>query len=168
MDRYYYFVAQLPHLYFDKETYMTIDRFFEEGKKWLSRKDLSVLRGISISDFVPGDSDPEVVRLYKDFEYSLREDLASYRRARKVFQEYKPRFISSGVLKELNPLEVEKSLMKIRWDFIEQLEVGHHFDVDILILYLYKLQILERLRTFNKEKGFEKYKKICEVSYERS
>jgi len=168
MDRYYYFIAQLPHLYFGKETHITIDKFFEEGEKWLSQGDFSLLKEIDISNFSIQKSDPEVVRLYKGFEYNLREDLASYRRARKVSQEYKTRFISSGILKELNPLEIEKTLMKIRWDFIEQLEVGHHFDIDILILYLYKLQILERLSTFDKEKGFEKYKQICEVSYERS
>ena len=41
----------------------------------------------------------------------------------------------------------------MRWQFIENLEGGHIFDLEALILYFLKLQIQKRLFTFNKEKG---------------
>jgi len=52
-----------------------------------------------------------------------------------------------------NPLEIEKRLMRAQWDFLEEQEIGHFFDLDFLIIYYLKLQILERMFSFNKEKG---------------
>ncbi|MBO8131294.1 MAG: DUF2764 family protein [Candidatus Marinimicrobia bacterium] len=166
MDKYYYFVAQLPYLHFDKETYMNIELFFNEGLKWLSNKDYNVLKSININEYQIKPYDPEIVKKYKQFEYELRLDMANYRRAKKMSQEYKTKYVPSGILRESTPLEIEKALMKARWDFIDELEIDHHFDLEKLITYLLKLQILERLFTFNKEKGFEKFKQTCEVNYE--
>lgn len=41
-------------------------------------------------------------------------------------------------------LEGERLLDRERWNYLNELEFGHYFDIDILIIYAYKLKILER------------------------
>jgi hypothetical protein len=172
MDKYYYFVTQLPFLYFEKEPLVTIQDFLEEGRKWLSSRDYNILERADINETSISAcsqragrllSDPQVLKDYKSFENSLRSELVQWREARKSNQEYKTRLFPVSLLKEGNPLQIEKNLMKLRWDFIEEQEPSHHFDLGFLILYYLKLQLLQRLSTFDKKNGFEKFKKYTEV-----
>ena len=71
------------------------------------------------------------------------------------------------MLKEGNPLDVEKKLLQLRWHFIDELEFGHYSDVDFFILYYLKLQILQRLWQFDKERGKEKFLTYTEMAYEQ-
>ena len=163
MDKYYYFVSQLPVLFFDKESYMTSEYFLQEAEKWLSTKDLEILSRVDMNDFSLDGKYSQVLLEYKEFEFSLRNDLALWRKAQRMGQEYKTLSFPVSVVKEGNPLDVEKKLLHLRWNFIEEKELEHHFDLELLILYFLKLQILERLFSFNKEKGLETYQKLCKV-----
>ncbi len=164
MDKYYYTVAQLPALFFNRETSLSIECFLDEAQKWLSVKDYKVLSQIDINDATIEKKQHQVIKKYKDFESRLRADTAMWRKARKLDQEYKPLNFSTSVLKEGNPLEIETKLMEIRWAYIEEIEQDHNFDLGILILYYLKLQILRRLFTFNKEIGLTKFQKLYEVN----
>ena len=62
--------------------------------------------------------------------------------------------------------EVEKKLLEWRWNFIEELSTYHYFDLEFLVLYLLKLQILEKLSLFDKERGLEKFKKTISIEIE--
>ena len=53
--------------------------------------------------------------------------------------------------------------MRLRWEFIEQEEAGHYFDLDFLILYFLKLQILERLVSFDKKKGQDRFESLTKI-----
>ncbi len=164
MDKYYYIVSQLPMLFFDKETFMTIEYFLQESAKWLSSKDYEVLSRIDINDISLEKMGPKLWLQYREFEYEFRNDLALWRKSSQVGQEYKPNSFALTLVKEGNPLEVEKRLLKRRWDFIEALEQGHHFDLEFIILYYLKLQILQRLFQFNKEKGMITFQNISRVT----
>ena len=56
-------------------------------------------------------------------------------------------------LEDPSPYRVEVNLLSIRWDFLNRQEVGHYFDLAALLVYGLKLQILERMATFEEEKG---------------
>ena len=163
MDKYYYLISQLPLLYFDKETYIDIDSFLEESHKWMKQSDFNCLKVIDINHTHLRKSDHPVHRAYKEFEIDLRTELAEYRKARKEGHGYKSSLFPETITKENNPLEAEKELMRIRWEFIEELKTGHHFDFGFLVLYYLELQILARLEAFDKEKGMEKFKQYTEV-----
>jgi len=60
----------------------------------------------------------------------------------------------------INPLEAESLLNRARWQFLEQLEVGHYFDVERLVVYSLKLQLLERIALYDREKGRERFEEI--------
>lgn len=133
-----------------------------EAKKWLKDKDFLMLSQVNINIFQPHSKDIKVLRDYKDFEQSLRRKIASFRISKGggisgVEGKASPELnFESGLnlnLSEGTPLEIEIRLLRVRWQFIGGLEGGHIFDLEAFILYFLKLQILERLLNFNKEKG---------------
>ncbi len=167
MEKYVYFAAQLPLLFFDKETSFSTEEFLREGRKWLSDADLQILSAASLNKSQAEMIDPPVMREYKIYEHALRSELQQYRIARNKRQEYKPSLFPLSVLKEGNPLEVEKKLLRLRWQLIEELAFGHYADIEFLCLYYLRLQILDRLKKFDAEVGKEKFKTYTELAYEQ-
>jgi len=160
MDRFYYIISQLPMLFFEKESFMTIDIFLMEAKKWLSNRDYRVLSRILIDDTSVEKKDSHLWQEYKKFELRFRTDLALWRQSVHEGREIKMTGFPVSNVKDGNPLEVEKRLLAHRWHFLEEMEKEHHFDFGFLIIYFLKLQILQRLSLFNKEKGVEVFKDI--------
>lgn len=163
MEKYVYLTSQLPLLTFDKEPAMLMTTFLEEGHKWLSSPDWKILNEVSINAVATEKSDPLVLREYKNYEYALRSELVQYRQALRHREEYKPALFPPTVLREGNPLEIEKKLLRLRWQRIEELEFGHYADLEFLALYYLRLQILLRLQQFDKEAGKVKFKTIIET-----
>lgn len=164
MNNYYYLSSQLPILQFGRKPDIDSGWFRHEAGKWVVPQEYIILSGIKLGNFVVEVSDPFLLREYKTFEYRLRSELALYRQARKNDCHYKSIYLPMSLLAESNPLEIEKSLLHLRWQYIEEKAQVHYFDVDFLAAYLLKLLILERLLSFNKDKGTEKFRKLCEVS----
>lgn len=164
MDTHYYIVSQLPTLFFGKETGQTIESFLEEAQKWLSDREFEHLSSVNVSDFSSHKADSGVTRQFKNFEARLRTDIASWREAQKRDLDYKPTMFSPSILKEGNPLEAELKLMELRWNFLDDLEREHNFDMGALIVYYLKLQLLKRFFTFDKEQGLKKFQKLYEVN----
>jgi uncharacterized protein DUF2764 len=163
MDKYYYFVAQLPTLLFDQAPLMDIESFLAESEKWLGSRDYGLLSKLDIDDAAARAGDPAVLAEYKAFEFGLRTELALWRKARSTDQEYSPMGFPSSILREGTPLDIERALLRLRWDYIEKEESEHHFDLGVLISYLLKLQILRRLLTFDGEEGMKTFRNLCEV-----
>ncbi len=169
MDKYYYFVAQLPHLTFNQEMQITRRYFLEEARKWLSENDYQCMIQVNINVYsLQPDIHSKLLYNYIVFEYDLRKELTFWRTEQKVGREYKSIIFPPALVKEGNPLEVEKSLMFFRWKYIDELEIEHYFDLDIIIAYFLKLQILERLFSFDKEKGKAKFKELSSISEEEN
>jgi len=173
MDKYYYLIAQLPVLYFGRESGLTIDQFLDEAQKWLSQADYYRLEKVDLEATEILKGDLPIIRQIKNFELIMRRELADWRSARKknavkdpasVGQDYKIRAFPVNLVQESNPLSVEKNLLLWRWQFLELLELGHHFDLEFLILYYLRLQILKKLFTFDKKVGREKYQQYYEMS----
>ncbi|MBN2281504.1 MAG: DUF2764 family protein [Candidatus Marinimicrobia bacterium] len=163
MDKYYYIAAQLPFLQLNSNTDFNQKKFFYEMEKWLSDQELRQLEEADISRTKPQSSDSGIVTQYQEFETSLRQELAVWRKARKEGYEHKTTLLPQNLLKEGNPLEIEKKLLQFRWDYLDDLGLDHYFDWEFLVLYNYKLQLLERFRSFDKEKGLDKFKQYTEV-----
>ncbi|MBN1479456.1 DUF2764 family protein [candidate division KSB1 bacterium] len=163
MDKYYYVVAQLPLLTFDKEPAITIASFLQETEKWLSSRDYAILSRARYDSTDIGITKPGLLKEYIQMEVQFRTELATWRKARQEGVDYKSESFPASLVKDGNPLEIEKALLKRRWDKIAQVEPDHHFDLEFLILYFFKLQILEQLSLYNKEQGLEIFQKISKV-----
>lgn len=164
MDKYYYLVSLLPTLYFDKEPEITMDFFLTEAEKWANRRDFDLLSGLDLDEVTSHPSDPQSLKAYKAIELAIRNDLVAWRREKRAGREHKPGAFPLSAIKDSNPLQVEKNLLKLRWDFLTEKQLDHHFDLEALVLYRLKLEILERLAQYDREKGLEKYQTLLKVS----
>jgi replicative superfamily II helicase len=156
-------VSLFPTIYFDTEPDTSVNYFLLEAEKWLSSRDYKIISGIDMNNVSPNKLDTKFLKEYKENENRFRSDLVSWRKANLVRKDYKPKFLPASLVKEGNPLQVEKNLLKFRWDYLEEKEQEHHFDLDTLIIYYLKMQILQRLNQFNKEKGIEKFQLTCRI-----
>lgn len=164
MDKYYYVISQLPVLFFDKDTFMTIDYFLEETQKWLTPTDYNILSNVNINSQTWDKQAPKLLQEIVQVEHNFRSELALWRKSMRAGQEYKPTTFSLALVKEGNPLDIEKKILKSKWDYLEEKEHDHHFDLEFLIIYLMKLQILHKLSIFSKEKGMENFQNISKVT----
>jgi len=165
MDKYYYMVAQLPTLVFDRDPGMDIPTFLEEAGKWLSRRDFDALKDADLNDLDTEKGETKTLRSYRDFEHSLRYRIAAWRRSMRGGEALRRPDFPASLVKEGNPLDVEKKLLRHRWNFIEAMETEHDFDLDFLILYFLKLQILDRLSRFDAKRGIASYDDIVGAEY---
>jgi uncharacterized protein DUF2764 len=164
MDKYYYLAAQLPILEFDTAPALTRAAFLKEASKWLSPGDLASLRSVHLDTTTAAGNEPPALRAFILHELRLRTELAQWRRARRESHEYKPGLFSASQLLDSHPLAAEKALLRLRWNLIEELQFGHYSDIEFLVLYHLKLQILERLQSFDRQIGEEKFFSYTETN----
>ena len=69
-----------------------------------------------------------------------------------------------SIFKDGDPLDIERKLLKLRWDFIEENEVGHNFDLHTVMTYYLKLQINRKLYFWEKEKGRENFNSLVNIN----
>ncbi|MCF7873470.1 MAG: DUF2764 domain-containing protein [Candidatus Omnitrophica bacterium] len=165
MDKYYYLIAQLPLLKFREQNYLDKNSFLEEAKKWLTKEDFIKLQEADLDDLEKKGKN-RFLQEYKEFELSLRKELAAYRQSKKSKQEYGPRLILEKKLLEGNPLEVENKLFFYRWQELSERSKEYVFNLEAVIAYFLKLQILEKVLSFDKKEGTKKFDSLTEVENE--
>ena len=163
MGKYYYLLAQLPSLFFDRSPDITVDDFLKEAAKWLDTNKFSILTSATINNFPNNKTNFPVFNNYQEFEQELQKELYLYRKAKKSHTEYRPFINVEWEIDKTSPLKVEKGLLYLRWQFLEGQSTGHYFDFEFLIIYYLKLQILKRLFTFDKKIGKEHFEKMCQI-----
>ena len=156
----------MPWLKFGKEAPISLKEFICEAGKWLSRTDLTALISMGPENGESGEQGMEILRELGEFEGQLREELALFRKAKKEGTDHKIPDLVERIINESTPLLMEKRIEKMRWDFAEERSLKYNFDINWLILYHLKLQVIERLGTFSKDKGEEIFFELCEVKYE--
>jgi hypothetical protein len=164
MSSHYYLIAQLPTLIFGKESPITKDAFLAEAEKWLTEHEMKTLHAVDINRYAARSNDHPVYKNILHYEHLIRTDVAKWREAKKNDLDYKPSTIPAALLKEGTPLDAEMKLMRLRWDYIDEMMRDLHFDFGYLILYYLQLQLLQRFFTFDKERGLEKFQKLYEVN----
>lgn len=103
---------------------------------------------------------PPAEKRWRDFDGVLRNELVKIRAARKKIDPAKylryagftdPSIAHIALHAHRAPsiLEAEKILDEARWRFLDELAVGHYFDMDFLVTYAIKLLILERWERVN-------------------
>ena len=165
-SKYYYLVASLPYLKFAEEPPISSDGFMEECEKWLTPEDMEIVSSANLWRCMPKKKSTAVLAEWDSFNEEKREEVARARAAKKVSGQIKAPDILKDALEKETPLLIEEALERIRWDFLEEKSAACMFDVNWLALYFLKLQIAERLATFDKDKGESFFYELCEVKYE--
>ena len=143
---------------------ISYEYFLSCCRQQLSTKDLETIKRTNIAPTEDSEDDCPTLRQWKKFDITLRNELSRYRASKKskdaaVYirgEGYLDPFLATEAhwaINEASPLEAERFLDRFRWEKIEELEREHYFDIDYLIAYALKLQLLERWQRIDSEGG---------------
>ncbi len=169
MANYYYFASSLPSLYMDKESQITYEEFMKRAKDQMSAKDYSDLEEIT---FRPSGEKAKLslVREWESLVYRINEILTE-ERAKKLGlddKEYKARCLPDKVIEDRvkhildmpNPLEAERAILNLYFDFLSEHETSDPFSTKALMIYSLKLQIKEKAAGFDRDKGKKEFDRL--------
>lgn len=164
MSQYYYLVATLPMLFYQTDRALPREEFLELCRPQMSKADFRVLSEAVLAVRGTPKSGCAVLDRWRCWETALRNELVKLR-ARRKSVEPAGHLAEGGELiglseiarqafAEGSPLAAEDLLNQARWEYLDQLEVGHYFDLSRLVLYSLRLQLLERKRRLtDRERG---------------
>ena len=158
MSQEFYLATQLPDLRWATTPPITVDSFMEEAAKWLSATELQALRTADLNLWTQ-EPDSKLPKFLSDLighERAVREDGASWVAGKS------PKTLAIRLL-EGNPLEVEKALLRERWDFLETILGTNYADLEYFMVYKMKIQILDRLSQFDQQKGRVKFEQLSRL-----
>ena len=167
MSKHYYLVATLPYLQFGEEAPVSIEAFLEECRKWLSADEMKIIAATGDCGRGSEDVSSGLLEAWQEFDLAVREEISLFREARKKGEDFRAKEELKEIMTQKTPLEMEKKIEKIKWDYLVEKELSFFFDIDSLVVYFLKLQILERIDSFNKDKGERFFYNTCEVNYEQ-
>lgn len=168
MAEYYYFIASLPTLYIDKEPPLSYESFLERAREQVSKRDFEDLKLVTFK--AEGDAKLPLVKEWESFIYKINEYMTEAR-ARKLSlddKEYKSRADHDKALEDRvnqiveldNPLEAERALLALYFDFLSTRESYDPFSSRSLMIYGLKLQIIERSAAFSQDKGRAEFDRL--------
>jgi len=149
-------------LSYDMEKPMSEAEFFEICESALTEKTFLTVQSARL---VPLEekSSIKIIEKWNSWERGLRNELVKMRASKKALDVEK--YIADGdvdigvfeIAREAflaaTPLEAESILNKARWDYLEELETLHYFDLSKIIISYLKIQVLQRKLQIDKEKG---------------
>lgn len=173
MANYYiYLISSLPALSFGAKNPFSFDHFLKACETLVSDEDIALIKSAGIPGFDHLGAKNETLKKLVAFETILRDELVKIRASRKkvdpakyLREEESPgsihtAHIAINAYRKPSLLEAEKALDQERWAYLEELAIGHYFDIDILIIYACKLTILEK---WEKVRSAQTHKMLEEV-----
>ena len=167
---YPYLIASLPMLHVAMKPPISFERFLGLAGELIPPEDSALLRRLpAVEGYAEAPHFPLVVRQWIAFDMGLRNALAKVRAAGlhvEASAYVRPGGVEAAWLEQAvlaaarmaSPLEAEKALDELRWKALDELAQGHYFDIESLIVYAYKLKMLERgeaVRTADTNRLFE-------------
>jgi hypothetical protein len=71
-----------------------------------------------------------------------------------------PQAVARDAFAQDSPLQAEDILNRGRWMYLDELEAGHYFDIDRILVYALRLQLLARKSLFDAEMGRQMFDKV--------
>lgn len=170
-----FLAASLPTLLFGKPSQITLAEFDAMAEEYLSAEKFAALTSFS---FPVPEKDPENCRdchrifaAARRFERTLRTRIAKIRSERlergvrvadpeEFFTEIE--YILNAAMSCDDPVEREMLIDRVRWDFLEDMSVGHMIDFEALCIYRLKLQILAPYAGRTPEEGTPRFEMALE------
>lgn len=169
---YYYLIASLPMLAFNQASPFSYVDFLADCQRMLSEKDFEILKNATL-DHDQSDDQSHVLTMLARVNSQLRnqwvrvrakaldKDVLGYIREDSGFDREAVEAVQQA-LNATHPLEADQYLNRYRWQKFDEMSQGHFFDLDCLIVYALKLQILERHQLMTQEQGtkvFDQYER---------
>lgn len=140
-------------LHFGMRPPLSSEKFLRLCEEFIPEADVEAVKAVSLAEY----SAMPVAGLarWRSFDTALRNELAKIRASRKHIDAhrylredgYADPYIAHAAMaahRTASVIEAEKALDQERWRALDEIALGHYFDIDALIAYAYKLKILER------------------------
>jgi len=170
LAQYYYLVASFPLLFYETEKIPPHQEFFELCGQHITPRHYQLLTQASSSDLRPTTPSCRTLDLWREWETSLRNELVRLRAKNRGIEAEAylvdspwittARQLARDAFGQESPLQAEDTLNRARWSYLDELEVGHYFDIEKILVYALRLQILERKALLDEEKGREMFERI--------
>ncbi|NBK24843.1 MAG: DUF2764 family protein [Spirochaetia bacterium] len=166
MASYYYLVATLPMLRYESQSPFDTDSFLEQCKGQVSDRDYQSI----VSALSGRSSSHPFLQKWQQFASMVKKELNDQRS--KKLDLSAPKYRNDGekafrigeavrqALSNENALDAELSLLSLKWDYLDEIAALHYFDVEALLAYALKLQLLQRKGLFTKEEGNAEFKRL--------
>ena len=153
---YVYLISSLPMLQFGAHPPLSRENFLELCQRLIAEIDYAILKDLpGPKEYAAYSGRQPTLKRWVAFDVALRNELVKLRAGRTHTdaarylraQDYSSLSLAQAAASaERNPApqEAELILDRQRWDFLEELSFGHYFDLDFLIVYACKLNILWR------------------------
>lgn len=135
----------------------SFEKFLQMCRDNISAKDFGIIKTASLDGaYTSKDTKaPAALKRWRCFDTALRNELVRIRSARRHVEPDKHlrrdagvdapiAHIAMNVYRTPSVLDAERMLDEQKWRKLEELALGHYFDMDFLVVYAYKLLILER------------------------
>lgn len=178
---YYYLISSLPTLKRDDTPYHTVASFTAACAEHISSSELKILNDLSLvpaEDSLKTAAHGSFTSKWYEWETYFRNRLSKLRTVsldrgsnkflrpldeKLMFPEI-DRVITEQLL-SAEPAEKEKTLDNLRWTKLDEFELGHYFDFDILCSYKLKLLIREKWLKRDLDKGMKNLNEIVNKIY---
>ncbi|MFA6844532.1 MAG: DUF2764 family protein [Sphaerochaetaceae bacterium] len=166
MASYYYLVASLPALGYDKQPSLSVEGFLSQCKANMGPRDYHLIE-CAISGESVGNS---FLLRYQRFCQMVKSEL-SEQRARKLslpLEKYKNNGPKSYVISDAvrmaisneNVLSGEMILIVLKWKYLDEMCAQHVFDIEALLSYALKLSLITRKNLFSQEAGNVEFRRL--------
>ncbi len=160
----YYFAASLPMIAWKGKLPMAVEDFLGTARRLLSEEDSALMHTLLEGSDSDVETDNDVACSWVQFDRNFRNETAWFRAQRlhkdpaKSVQGTKEndpwlRRVVLEAAKMEDLLEAETLLDRTRWQFLEDLAAGHYYDLEFIICYGLKLEILQRHQEYKSQKG---------------
>ena len=175
MANYYiYLISSLPFLQFGMKPPFMFEKFLKQCAEFIPDEDLKVLKRCSIDGEYQYEGMPETLKRWRAFDTALRNEIAKVRAGYKHIDPAKylrraelsgPSLSHIAMNAHRSPLilEGERLLDEARWRALDELAIGHYFDIDFLIVYSHKLLLLEKWENIRMKDRARLVEDICKL-----
>jgi hypothetical protein len=165
LSSYYYFAATLPMLQKQSEMPFSMEEFLTLCRYHMNRRDSAVVEAAVTGG--EAETSLTVLRRLREYRKAVSEELASLR-ARRLGRDqaaYADRSLwvadaeaaAKAAYGASDPLETVEMLFMQEWRLLDELESQHYFDLEKIVIYALKLQLLHRASCRSREQGREEF-----------
>ncbi|WP_430812567.1 MULTISPECIES: DUF2764 family protein [unclassified Carboxylicivirga] len=151
MSNLVYLMSSLPSLSFGQVPPITMDEFTHDAKNQLSARHFKKLEAVDAYQ-MPDAGGKHALQRFSRLINKMQEDISEIRTARVHKRTpglaHLPRTVITA-----NPLEREKLIMRWQWEELDTIQAGEMFTLTDVMVYKLRLQILNRMNSFDAEKG---------------
>jgi len=154
MSEYFYLASSLPELKTDQNVPISTSEFLETCGRLMKASDFQLLQSAKLSGFNEEPSENSLLAKWQAFEYGIRNELVRLRskklsldpepHLRRAFMNPQMAALAREIFEEPSPLQAEQRYIRSLWAVLEELQACQSFNLEFLLIYYLKLQLLER------------------------